>query len=139
MQDVIKYIMKQLARPLSRALLFRLDERLYEKYGVEPYQSRPSGEPDDVPTELVKSRGNPEQGGPSPILGIEKMLNRTFLLRDETDGSRRRAQITVVVEEFLGQLDSDPQRVKFKAKIGGSNFEELIEYNDLMELIEEQK
>jgi len=62
-----------------------------------------------------------------------------FATGDETDGSRRRAQITVVVEEFLGQLDSDPQRVKFKAKIGGSNFEELIEYNDLMELIEEQK
>jgi len=27
---------------LSRALLFRLGERLYEKYGVEPYPSRPS-------------------------------------------------------------------------------------------------
>ena len=126
---------------LSRALLFRLDERLYEKYEVEPFPSRPSGEPDDVPVgELVKSRGNSEQGEPSPIpIGIEKMLNRTFLLREETDGSRRRAQITAVVEEFKGQLDSDPQRVKFKAKIGGSNFEELIEYNDLMELIEEQK
>ena len=67
------------------------------------------------------------------------MLNRTFLLRDETDGSRRCAQITAVVEEFEGQLDSNPKRVKFKAKIGGSNFEELIDYNDLMELIEEQK
>ena len=44
-----------------------------------------------------------------------------------------------MVEEFEGQLDSNPKRVKFKAKIGGSNFEELIEYNDLMELIEEQK
>ena len=44
-----------------------------------------------------------------------------------------------MVEEFEGQLDSNPRRVKFKAKIGGgSNFEELIEYNDL-ELIEEQK
>jgi len=68
--------MKQLARPLSRALLFRLDEHLYEKYEVEPFPSRPNGEPDDVPVgELVKSRGNPEQGGPSPILGIEKVLN----------------------------------------------------------------
>ena len=34
---------------LSRALLFLLDERLYEKYGVEPFPSRPSGEPDDIP------------------------------------------------------------------------------------------
>ena len=67
------------------------------------------------------------------------MLNRTFLLRADPDGSRRRLQITAVVEEFEGQLDSNPQRVKFKARIGGNNFEELIEYNDLMELIEEQK
>ena len=44
-----------------------------------------------------------------------------------------------MVEEFEGQLDSNPRRVKFKAKIGDNNFEELIEYNDLMELIEEQK
>ena len=46
-------------------------------------------EPDDVPTELIKSGGNPERGEPSPIpIGIKKMLNRTFLLQDETDGSR---------------------------------------------------
>ena len=127
---------------LNRALLFRLDERQHKVYyDVKPYPLRPNGEPDDVPTEeLIKSRGNPAQGEPSPIpIGIEKMLNRTFLLRTETDGSRRRAQITAVVEEFEGQLNSNPQRVKFKAKIGGNNFEELIEYNDLMELIEEQK
>jgi hypothetical protein len=30
---------------LSRALLFRLDERQYEVYDVEPYLSRPNGEP----------------------------------------------------------------------------------------------
>jgi hypothetical protein len=113
-------------------------------YDVKPYPSRPNREPDDVPTvELIKSRGNPdrpEQGEPSSIpIGISKMLNRTFLLRAETDGSRQRAQITAVVEEFEGQLDSNPKRVKFKAKIGGNNFKELIEYNDLMEIIEEQK
>ena len=74
---------------------------------MEAFPSRPNGEPDDVPVgELVKSRGNPEQGEPSPIpIGIENMLNRTFLLREETDGSRHRTQITAVVEEFNGQLD----------------------------------
>ena len=94
-----------------------------------------------MPTaELIKSRGDPERGEPSSIpIGISKMLNRTFLLRADPDGTRRRAQITEVVEEFEGQLDSNPQRVKFKARIGDNNFEELIEYNDLMELIEEQK
>ena len=126
---------------LNRACLTRLDERQYEVYDVKPYPSRPNGEPDDVPTEeLIKSRGDTERGEPSSIpIGISKMLNRTFLLRADPDGTRRRAQITEVVEEFEGELDSDPKRVKFKAKIGDNNFEELIEYNDLMELIEEQK
>ena len=46
--------------------------------------------------------------------------------------------MTEIIEEFEGQLDSDPTRIKFKARIGENKFEELVEYNDLMELITEQ-
>ena len=67
------------------------------------------------------------------------MINRSFLLPPNEDGSRQRALITGVVEDFQGQLNSDPDRVRYKARIGESKFEELIEYNDLMEMIEEQK
>jgi hypothetical protein len=89
--------------------------------------------------------------GRSSFIYVTYIMNRTarsipavysitvHLLQTEKDGSSRRAQITAVVEKFEGQLDSNPQRVKFKARIGDNNFEELIEYNDLMELIEEQK
>ena len=56
--------------------------------------------------ELIKTHGSRETGKPRAIpVGIENMLNRSFLLQPEEDGTRRRAQITEVVEEFEGQLD----------------------------------
>jgi len=115
-----------------------LIDRLCEVYGVKPFQPlHANGENDDVLVgELVKSR----EGDPSPIpIGIDNMINRSFLLPPNEDGSRQRALITGVVEDFQGQLDSNPDRVRYKARIGESKFEELIEYNDLMEMIEEQK
>ena len=44
-----------------------------------------------------------------------------------------------MVDEFEGQFDTNPEGVQLKAKIGGNKFEVLIQYNDLMELIGEQK
>ena len=123
---------------LYRSLLERLDDRLCEIYNVKPFQPlHANGENDDVPVgELVKSR----EGNPKPIpIGIDNMINRSFLLPPNEDGSRQGALITGVVEDFQGQLDSNPDRVRYKARIGESKFEELIEYNDLMEMIEEQK
>ena len=126
---------------LHRSLLFRTDKRQREIHGVTPFPPRPdSGEPDDVPVDsAIKSRRSSDGTESSPIpIGIENMLNRTFLLPPEEDGTRRRARITEIVEDFSGQLDSNPSRVKFKAKVGENKFDELVEYNDLMELINEQ-
>ena len=48
----------------------------------------------------------------SPIpVGIENMLNRSFLLPPEDDGTRHRALVTEIIEEFEGQLDSDLTRL----------------------------
>lgn len=56
--------------------------------------------------ELIKSCGSPERGEPSPIpIGIENMIEQTFLLQPEKDGTHRHAQITAVVEEFEGHLN----------------------------------
>ena len=125
---------------LERALLERLDERQYAIHELPPFPPRPpNGEQSDVPVgELIKTRGSTETGKPSAIpIGIENMKGRSFLLQPEEDGTRRRARITEVIEEFDGQLDANPKRVRFKAEV--DDFEKLIEYNDLMELIDEQK
>ncbi|KAL7426750.1 hypothetical protein ACHAXM_000563 [Skeletonema potamos] len=66
------------------------------------------------------------------------LMGRTVLKKKEEDGQRFRAKIVDLVEEFEGQRDRDPTRVKFRATVGDSEFEELLDYNEMCELIEEQ-
>jgi len=66
------------------------------------------------------------------------LVGRTVLKKTNEDGTRFRARILGYVEEWEGQRNSDPERIKFRAKIGENDFEELIEYNEMCELIEEQ-
>lgn len=71
----------------------------------------------------------------------EELLGRTTLLPIEEDDTRRsQAKILEIVEEYEGQLEREPDRIKFRAKkIGGINFKKLIDYNIMMcDLIEEQ-
>ena len=101
-----------------------------------------NGKNDDVPVDdVIESNGSPDKGDPrsSIPIGTENILNHWFLLRAEEDGSQRRAFITGIAEAFQGQLDSDPTHVQCKARIGDNNFEELVQYNDLMKPIEEQQ
>eukprot|EP00984_Skeletonema_dohrnii_P024835 scaffold13971_cov83-Skeletonema_dohrnii-CCMP3373.AAC.1 len=65
-------------------------------------------------------------------------FGRHILQKEAADSTRTRVKILELVEEFLGQRDSQPERVKFKARIGTSKFEKLIDYSDMCELIEEQ-
>jgi len=68
----------------------------------------------------------------------DDLVGRTVLKKTNEDGTRFRARILGYVEEWEGQRNSDPERIKFRAKIGEKDFEELIEYNEMCELIEEQ-
>ena len=66
------------------------------------------------------------------------LLGRTYLRPIEEDGTRQRAKILECVEEYKGQLEKEPERVKFRVKVGDTTFEEMVEYNDLCDFIEEQ-
>ena len=55
----------------------------------------------------------------------EDIVGRHVLQKEAADGTRSRAKILELVEELEGQRDSQPERVKFKARIGTSNFEKL--------------
>ena len=68
----------------------------------------------------------------------EEIVGRHVLQKEEADGTRTRAKILELVEEFEGQRNSQPERVKFKARIGDTKFEKLIDYSDMCELIDEQ-
>ena len=95
---------------------------------------RPSG-----PRDTVRQHTSPS--GASLLafqLKPEDIVGRHVLQKEAADGTRTRAKILELVEEFEGQRDSQPERVKFKARIGTSDFEKLIDYSDMCELIEEQ-
>ena len=66
------------------------------------------------------------------------LIGRTYLRPIEEDGTRQRAKILECIEEYKGQLEKEPERVKFRVKVGDTTFEEMVEYNDLCDFIEEQ-
>eukprot|EP00984_Skeletonema_dohrnii_P003795 scaffold1308_cov76-Skeletonema_dohrnii-CCMP3373.AAC.1 len=61
----------------------------------------------------------------------EDIVGRHVLQKEAADGTRTRAKILELVKEFEGQRDSQPERVKFKARIGTSKFDKLIDYSDM--------
>jgi hypothetical protein len=66
------------------------------------------------------------------------MIGRTFLKHPEKDGQRFRAKILDYIEEYEGQLEQDPARLKFRVQVGDDGMEEAVSYNDMCEFIEEQ-
>ena len=99
----------------------------------------------------INSRGNGEaspaqrkQNQPqsrSPYLNelkSDELVGRTVLLKTRDDGQRFRAEIVEILEDFEGNRDKHPELVKFKCRVGDAKYEEVIGYNEMMELIEEQ-
>ena len=68
----------------------------------------------------------------------DDLVGRTVLLKTRDDGQRFRATIVKALEDFEGQRDSNPELVKFKCLVGDAKYEDIVSYNDMMELIEEQ-
>jgi hypothetical protein len=67
------------------------------------------------------------------------LVGRTYLKPVEENGERYRAKIVGYIEEFEGQVRSNPELVKFRTKIGDTDFEEIVEYNEICNFIEEQQ
>ena len=104
----------------------------------EPRDDQEGGRPSG-PQDTVRQHTSPS--GASLLafqLKPEDIVGRHVLQKEAADGTRTRAKILELVEEFEGQRDSQPERVKFKARIGTSKFDKLIDYSDMCELIEEQ-
>ena len=71
-------------------------------------------------------------------LKSDELVGRTVLLKTRDDGQRFRAEIVEILEDFEGDRDKHPELVKFKCKVGDAKYEEIVGYNEMMELIEEQ-
>ena len=73
----------------------------------------------------------------SSVLPPEKLINRTFLMPPEEDGSRYRAKIMEMIKDHCedNDFELEPERVKFKCLVNGQ-YEEVVAYNDIVDYIE---
>ena len=69
-------------------------------------------------------------------------MNQSFLLPVEKDGTRRRAVIMDVdskaYEDYMNHVQSHPDCVKFRIKVGKEEFDKLVEYNKVLNFVEEE-
>jgi hypothetical protein len=69
-----------------------------------------------------------------PKFSPEELIGQTFM-RDMEDGNRYRA---LVVQKILDRDAANHQNIKFLVKIGEGDFDEIITYNELSNLVEHQ-
>ncbi|KAL7491253.1 hypothetical protein ACHAWT_000649 [Skeletonema menzelii] len=110
---------------------------------------RTSTTPRPVPRPPVQPIANPMvQDSPDPLPpASEAIVNNEFLtscigrcvlLNKQEDGQRFRAKIVRLIEDFEGQRDSDPERIRFQCEVGDKKFQEIVDYNDMCNFMEEQ-
>ena len=99
----------------------------------------PKGE--DQPQDLTSDvfvYGRPKPDGsdntpPMSIINFDDLLGRTFLLPMDENGERKRATISEHVNNLCQEQVSREDQLRFKLKIDGDQFDDLISYNQPME------
>jgi len=102
-------------------------------------EPRPYGapNPEEIPRDFsgqTLRTDNPVLPGSIPP---DKMLDRTFLMPPEDDGTRHRAKIIALIDNHLAENDfkKQPEHVKFKCLVN-DQYEEIVAYNDIVDYIE---
>jgi hypothetical protein len=70
-----------------------------------------------------------------PRFSLAELTGMTFL-RELENGNSCRAKI---VQKILDKDAQNPQQTKFLVKVGDNNYDEIISYNELSKIIEEQQ
>ena len=66
------------------------------------------------------------------------MIDRTFLMPEESDGSRYRAKILERVQASQEELAKNPDLIKFKCRVN-DQYDEIVAYNDIVDFIEQDQ
>ncbi len=66
----------------------------------------------------------------------EEMIDRTFLMPPEEDGSRCHAKIVKLIDGHKAKGQEDPAYIKFKCLVN-DKYEEIVAYNDIVDYIEQ--
>ena len=83
----------------------------------------------------VKSLGEKEKK-PMAIVDVFDMLNRTFLMPPEEDGTRVRAKVIQAIEDKQAEVDKDPTMQKFRCSVNNDEYEAILSYNEILDKLE---
>ena len=97
--------------------------------------------PDDSAPEVIKSKHEEDlrEGKQMPTFDPTELIGRTFLLPPEEDGQRFRGKIVEKIIENEEGLNNHPDRIKFRCSINDEQFEEILSYNDILNMIEKDE
>lgn len=98
----------------------------------EPGSSVISGVPYDFSAEQLRTL-NPTV---ETQLGPEDMIDRTFLMPPQEDGSRYRARIIERINDYKNGKEQIPDLVRFRCRIN-DKYDEIVAYNDIINYIEQ--
>jgi hypothetical protein len=91
--------------------------------------------------EVVKSPERPlRQDGSTAMMVIDPddLINRTYLTQADDQGQRFRAKIVQKIIERENEVSEHPDRVKFLVRVGGDKVDEIVDYNDIIQYLEDE-
>ena len=104
----------------------------------EPF-IRPQSTPEQ-PYDFSADKMTTDNKTESAQLPPDELLQRTFLMPPNDDGSRDRAKILEIIndhkERTQKEIDQHPEMIKFKCIVGKDKREEVVAYNDIVDYIE---
>ena len=69
----------------------------------------------------------------------QDLVGRTFLMPQQEDGQRFRARIVRALEDYEDELGREPERIQFMCSVNDGQFEEIVSYGDLLNLLESEE
>ena len=63
------------------------------------------------------------------------LIGKTFLMDQQEDGTQLRARISELIEDHEGDVDKNPDRVKFKISINNDQYVEILMYQQVLDHI----
>jgi hypothetical protein len=111
------------------------EEDLPEHAKPQPLgRDNPEKKPRNFDGECLDTHNPTEQRKLKP----EEMIDRTFLMPTEDDGTRHRAKIVERIELSEQERMKHPEMIKFRALVN-DKYEEVVAYNDILDYIEDDE
>ena len=100
-----------------------------------PNPPRPS--PDDPNIDQIVQSSPAQDDRPfSPGFDPTSLIGRSFLTNEE-DGTRKLGEVIDYIADFEDALEGNPDRLRFKVKVGDKIFEEMLDYQNICDCVED--